>query len=65
MPYQHLTPIERGRIQELFGFSRGRNAIARELGRSPSTISRELGRNGAVPGRYDADRAQRRFHDVR
>jgi transposase, IS30 family len=65
MPYQHLTPMERGQIQALIGQGLSQNAIARKLGRRPSTVSRELGRNGVVPERYDAGRAQRRYQDLR
>ena len=65
MPYQHLTAFERGQIQALFAEGVGSNAIARKLGRSPSTISRELRRNGAKSGRYSAQRAQARYHEVR
>jgi IS30 family transposase len=65
MPYQHLTPMERGQIQALLGQGLSQNAIARKLGRSPSTISRELRRNGTVFRRYDAGHAQRRYQTVR
>lgn len=65
MPYQHLTVFERSQIELLLKQGVGSNAIARELGRSSSTICRELRRNGIESGRYNAQRAQGRYDEVR
>lgn len=64
MPYQHLTPMERGQIQALVSRGVSQRAIAKLLGRSPSTICRELARNRSA-ARYDAERAQSRYARVR
>jgi transposase, IS30 family len=63
--YTHLTPTERGQIQAFLEQGIGRQSIARRLGRNPSSICRELKRNGGNPERYQAERAQNRYHEVR
>lgn len=65
MPYQHLTPMERGQIQALFSQGLSRRAIAETMRRSPATVCRELRRNHARKGVYDATCAQRRYAQVR
>jgi transposase, IS30 family len=45
MKYEHLSILEREKIQELFWSKKSVRYIARTLGRSPSSISRELRRN--------------------
>lgn len=45
MQYQHLSILEREKIQELFWLKKSVRYIAGMLGRSPSSISRELRRN--------------------
>lgn len=65
MPYQHLTPMERGQIEALKNAGLGVRAVSRQLGRSPSTISRELARNGGEQGRYRAESAQKRYQEMR
>jgi IS30 family transposase len=70
--YTHLTPIERGRIEELCRAGKGVRAIARLLERSVSTISLEIKR-GTVHQIirdkdvyvYYADTAQRRYEKHR
>lgn len=57
MPYTHLTPMERAKIELLQAQGHSRAEIARKLGRHPSTIGRELARNGNDSG-YAAPRAQ-------
>lgn len=60
MPGQHLTLIERVKIQTYREQGMSLNKIAEHLVRSVSTISRELKRN--TPGRkYDAQRAQQAY----
>jgi len=61
MPYNHLTPTERGQVQALLNNGLSIRAIARQLGRSPSTISRERSRNSIPLKPYEAERAQRRY----
>jgi IS30 family transposase len=70
--YTHLTPIERGRIEELVKSGKGVRKIARILERSVSTISLEIKR-GTVHQIirdkdvyiYYADTAQRRYEKNR
>ena len=45
MKYEHLSILEREKIQELFWLNRSVRYIAGMLGRSPSSVSRELRRN--------------------
>jgi len=45
MKYEHLSILEREKIQELFWLKKSVRYIAGILGRSPSSISRELRRN--------------------
>src|SRR3989338_9019946 len=45
MKYEHLSILEREKIQELFWLKKSIRYIAGMLGRSPSSISRELRRN--------------------
>ena len=46
--YNHLSAIERGKIEVLHKQGKSQSNIARELGRNPSTISRELKRGTAT-----------------
>ncbi|NLX96390.1 MAG: IS30 family transposase [Rhodopirellula sp.] len=63
--YTHLTPMERGQIQAFLEQGLSQQSIADRLGRAPSSIGRELKRNGGNPERYQASRAQSRYHEVR
>lgn len=65
MPYLHLTPIERGQIDTLFGQGKSPAAIAKTVGRQRSTIGRELSRNGVPTKGYCAQQAQERYRAVR
>jgi len=64
MPYTHLTPTDRGRIQAFVEEGKGVNYIADMLGRHPSTISRELARNRTGMS-YLAQKAQQRYEERR
>lgn len=57
MSYQHLTAIERGRIQELLLLGYTHRAIAEKLHRHRSCIDREVHRNG-TEALYCAEVAQ-------
>jgi transposase, IS30 family len=65
MPYQHLTPIERGRLKALFDEGKNQSFIAKALGRHRSSICRELRRNNAYEKGYVPERAQNRYERVR
>lgn len=65
MPYRHFTPFERGQMQVFLKQGISLRAIGRELGRNVSSVWREFNRNGGVAERYDAERAQKRYHRVR
>jgi len=64
MPYNHLTPFERGQIHALSVDGRSNAYIARALQRHPATIGRELRRNGRQCG-YDAMKAQQKYRERR
>jgi IS30 family transposase len=70
--YTHLTPIERGRIEELCRAGKGVREIARLLERSVSTISVEIKRGTVHQIKRDkdvyvyyGDTAQRRYEKNR
>ena len=65
MPQGHLTPVERGKIQALLGLELSQADIGRVLGRHRSVICRELKRNGGRRSRYCAERAQKRYRNIR
>ncbi|MFP4174103.1 MAG: IS30 family transposase, partial [Candidatus Hydrogenedentota bacterium] len=65
MPYQHLTPEERGQMEAYHKQNVSNGEIARRLGRHPSTIGRELKRDNAARRGYRAARAQKRYTQVR
>lgn len=65
MPYTHLTPFERVKIELLLQAGCSIGHIAHDLDRSPSTISRERARNRDFRGRYSAVRAQHAYHERR
>ena len=60
MPYCHLTPICRGRVQALADEGKTVPEIALSLGRHRTTISRELARNRTAQ-RYNAAKAQQQY----
>lgn len=65
MSQGHITEIERGMIEILHRADFGPSEIGRRIGRDKSVISRELRRNGRAATRYDAQKAQRRYHERR
>jgi IS30 family transposase len=52
MKYEHLSILEREKIQELFWKNESIRHISRILGRSPSSISRELKKNFPLKRQY-------------
>lgn len=50
--YEHITTLEREKIDESLCLRKSLRSIARDLGRAPSTISRERKRNQISAGHY-------------
>jgi IS30 family transposase len=65
MSYQHLTPIERGKLKALLDQGKSQSFIAEAIGRHRSSICRELKRNDADKKGYAPERAQKRYARVR
>jgi len=65
MPYTHLTPFDREKIELLKRAGNTVRQIADEIERSPSTVARELARNRDGRGRYRALKAQMAYRERR